>query len=181
MPLTDDECVLACKNIGYDLSCGTCAKQFYTGSRFRMHDRTCETINRDQILVGVTQVRFGPFLAMTSGETLEETDSQRVWRVWLDGPGEGVLSKVATDLPRAEAIHVAKCCARLWRDVGKPNSFAIHAQERMGEWIIAVARAASSSIPGLNSTCMIEPARRSTEIKVTWSVSPKFDSGPSSP
>lgn len=33
----------ACKNIGFDLSCGACAELFFTGSRTYEHEETCAT------------------------------------------------------------------------------------------------------------------------------------------
>jgi hypothetical protein len=37
--LSDEDCVAACRNIGFDLTCGACAGQFYTGSSLGAH--TC--------------------------------------------------------------------------------------------------------------------------------------------
>lgn len=44
MSLTDDELVVACNNIGYDLTCGACAELFYTSVRLHPHDEGCKTI-----------------------------------------------------------------------------------------------------------------------------------------
>ena len=46
MPLSDSECEIACRNIGYDLRCGACAEQFYTGARGHACDFYCSTIPR---------------------------------------------------------------------------------------------------------------------------------------
>jgi hypothetical protein len=35
--------VQACKNIGFDLTCGRCAEIFFTGSAISQHDDTCES------------------------------------------------------------------------------------------------------------------------------------------
>lgn len=44
MELTYEEMLVACKNIGFDLTCGDCACLFYTGSRSGYeHDETCKT------------------------------------------------------------------------------------------------------------------------------------------
>jgi hypothetical protein len=52
--LTDEQLVVACRNIGYDLTCGACAMLFYTGytgptSRFDAlpSEHTCEKHGRD--------------------------------------------------------------------------------------------------------------------------------------
>jgi hypothetical protein len=48
------ELVQACKNIGFDLTCGQCAQVFYTGhQRFgnQKHDETCST-NKVWIPIG---------------------------------------------------------------------------------------------------------------------------------
>jgi hypothetical protein len=37
--MTDDDLIQACRNIGFDLTCGNCAGQFYTGSGLGPH--TC--------------------------------------------------------------------------------------------------------------------------------------------
>lgn len=42
--LTSEELVVACKNIGFDLSCGACAGVFYTGSGMGAH--TCDENQR---------------------------------------------------------------------------------------------------------------------------------------
>jgi len=43
--LTDEEAVIACKNIGYDLTCGACAEVFYTGGSWGVeHEPDCVTI-----------------------------------------------------------------------------------------------------------------------------------------
>ena len=39
--LTEEELVVACKNVGVDLTCGACAGVFYTGSGLGEH--TCST------------------------------------------------------------------------------------------------------------------------------------------
>lgn len=50
--LSDEQAIVACKNIGYDLTCGLCAMRFYTGytgptDRHDMilddHDSLCQT------------------------------------------------------------------------------------------------------------------------------------------
>ncbi len=41
--LTHEELVVACRNIGYDLTCGQCASVFYTGAGTYPHDDTCGT------------------------------------------------------------------------------------------------------------------------------------------
>ena len=39
------ELVTACKNIGYDLTCGQCASVFYTGAGTYAHEPGCKTIH----------------------------------------------------------------------------------------------------------------------------------------
>ena len=42
--LTAEQLIVACKNIGYDLTCGECACLFYTGHRGNYpHSETCKT------------------------------------------------------------------------------------------------------------------------------------------
>jgi hypothetical protein len=41
--LTVKEIEVACRNIGFDLTCGSCASLFYTGSSTYRHDTTCTT------------------------------------------------------------------------------------------------------------------------------------------
>ncbi len=41
--LSFDEMVVACRNIGFDLTCGRCASVFYTGMAFEPHCDTCAT------------------------------------------------------------------------------------------------------------------------------------------
>jgi hypothetical protein len=43
--LTNDEVMIACKNIGYDLACGACAERFFTGGSWGSeHDEGCATV-----------------------------------------------------------------------------------------------------------------------------------------
>ena len=51
--LTYEELIVACKNIGYDLTCGACAGVFYTGYSLREeHEPSCFTyIKNDMITV----------------------------------------------------------------------------------------------------------------------------------
>jgi hypothetical protein len=41
--LNNEQLTQACKNIGFDLTCGACAEQFFTGSRMHDHDKSCST------------------------------------------------------------------------------------------------------------------------------------------
>jgi len=42
---THEEIEVACKNIGYDLSCGACAERFFTGGSWGTeHEETCATL-----------------------------------------------------------------------------------------------------------------------------------------
>ena len=41
---SEHDLVEACKNIGFDLSCGRCASQFFTGSAPYEHDVECKTV-----------------------------------------------------------------------------------------------------------------------------------------
>lgn len=41
--LTCDEILAACRNLGYDLTCGQCASVFYTGAGTCPHDSSCST------------------------------------------------------------------------------------------------------------------------------------------
>lgn len=41
--LDADELIVACANIGFDLRCGSCASQFYTGTSTYEHDPKCES------------------------------------------------------------------------------------------------------------------------------------------
>jgi len=41
--LTTEETIVACKNIGFDLTCGACASLFYTGTSPYQHDAACKT------------------------------------------------------------------------------------------------------------------------------------------
>ncbi len=71
-------------------------------------------------LMGATEVRFGPFLAMTGGKSLTETDNEAVWKVWCDqdpkNPG-----KIFAALTREQAVRLAQACAIEWRRMGKPE------------------------------------------------------------
>ncbi len=42
--LTDEQAIQACRNIGFDLTCGACAEQFFTGSAMHKHDPGCKTM-----------------------------------------------------------------------------------------------------------------------------------------
>jgi hypothetical protein len=42
-PLTHEDLVIACTNIGVDITCGRCAGVFFTGSASEPHDPTCTT------------------------------------------------------------------------------------------------------------------------------------------
>jgi predicted HAD superfamily Cof-like phosphohydrolase len=44
--MTDSDLVVACKNIGFDLTCGACAGQFYTGAQLGEH--TCPSGGRTE-------------------------------------------------------------------------------------------------------------------------------------
>lgn len=48
--LTEDELKIALKNVGVDLSCGTCASQFYTGHEVPF-DHTCGKPNKPGVLI----------------------------------------------------------------------------------------------------------------------------------
>jgi len=53
--LTDEDAIVACRNIGYDLSCGACAERFFTGGWWGSeHDEGCETIPELKIRNAVT-------------------------------------------------------------------------------------------------------------------------------
>jgi hypothetical protein len=41
--LTYEELLIACQNIGWDLSCGRCASEFFTGTAPYPHDPECKT------------------------------------------------------------------------------------------------------------------------------------------
>lgn len=41
--LTADELLMACRNIGHDITCGACASLFYTGYGAYSHDKDCLT------------------------------------------------------------------------------------------------------------------------------------------
>lgn len=43
MGLSDSDLIVACCNIGYDLTCGACASLFYTGANPYEHDASCKT------------------------------------------------------------------------------------------------------------------------------------------
>ncbi len=70
-------------------------------------------------LTGASEVRFGPFLAMTGSRVLTETDSQPVWKVWCDA-NEKNPRKIAEGLLRDQAILLAQACANEWRRLDKP-------------------------------------------------------------
>ena len=46
--LTEEELIVACKNIGFDLTCGACAGQFYTGASLGEH--TCPSGGRTETM-----------------------------------------------------------------------------------------------------------------------------------
>ena len=59
--LTDEEAVIACKNIGYDLTCGACAERFFTGGWWGSeHDESCATIPELKIRNEVTITAVEP-------------------------------------------------------------------------------------------------------------------------
>lgn len=43
--LTYDQLVVACRNIGYNLTCGRCAEVFYTGISLAEHDAGCTSLD----------------------------------------------------------------------------------------------------------------------------------------
>jgi hypothetical protein len=52
--LTEEQLVAACKNIGFDLTCGACACLFYTGHDcVYEHDSKCWTEHKSAALVVV--------------------------------------------------------------------------------------------------------------------------------
>ncbi len=53
--LSDDQLVVACKNIGYDLTCGACAAVFYTGTGIATDQHTCSGERRGEPQRIVTQ------------------------------------------------------------------------------------------------------------------------------
>ncbi len=70
-------------------------------------------------LEGMTAIRFGPFEALTSGKTIEETNTDPVWKVWFVHP-EGQPLRIAKDLKRDQAVEAARNMADTWRTLGKP-------------------------------------------------------------
>jgi len=60
--MTDAEVEIACKNIGYDLSCGACAERFFTGGSWGSeHDETCATREALKANGGVTITSVATF------------------------------------------------------------------------------------------------------------------------
>jgi hypothetical protein len=49
--LTHVELVAACRNIGFDLTCGQCASIFYTGVGVHPHDEACATVRASGSIV----------------------------------------------------------------------------------------------------------------------------------
>jgi hypothetical protein len=63
--LTDDEVVIACENIGYDLTCGACAERFFTGGSWGSeHDEGCATLPalkiRNEVTITLVNKPIGP-------------------------------------------------------------------------------------------------------------------------
>jgi hypothetical protein len=59
--LDTEQLVAACKNIGFDLTCGTCAEIFYTGgSSGHAHDPSCFTADRKSHAAVVLDVSASP-------------------------------------------------------------------------------------------------------------------------
>lgn len=49
--LSHQELEQACRNIGFDLTCGACAERFFTGGSWSgEHDRVCQTVNKNLLL-----------------------------------------------------------------------------------------------------------------------------------
>jgi hypothetical protein len=59
--LSHHELIVACKNIGFDLTCGSCAERFYTGSSMHAHDSRCASSVQD-VVSGVHRFRVTPEL-----------------------------------------------------------------------------------------------------------------------
>jgi hypothetical protein len=57
--MTDSELIVACKNIGFDLTCGACAELFYTGTQMSAHDKNCATAQQPQLVNGHTKGPWG--------------------------------------------------------------------------------------------------------------------------
>lgn len=62
--LTDEQLVVACKNIGFDLTCEACACLFYTGhGGVYEHDATCATEKKVEPAV-ISAPRENPFFSL---------------------------------------------------------------------------------------------------------------------
>lgn len=76
-----NEIVEACKNIGYDLSCGACAELFYTGICIDYHDDTCKTqlgVYKVPFLPPVSTYPCGHWMCKVQGESLCLWDTKKL-------------------------------------------------------------------------------------------------------
>jgi hypothetical protein len=59
--LSDEDAIIACGNIGYDLTCGACAERFFTGGSWGTeHDEGCKTIPELKVRNTVTITSVPP-------------------------------------------------------------------------------------------------------------------------
>lgn len=72
--LTHEQLVVACANIGYDLTCGQCASVFYTGTGIYPHDETCKTPKAPGRLT--VEVSGPPLPDVFDGDEREEQDAR---------------------------------------------------------------------------------------------------------
>lgn len=86
-------------------------------------------------LTGSTEVRFGPFLAMTGASQIEDTDTKAVWKVWVDQDGKNPR-KIIDSLTRSQAVALASSCAQEWRRIGRPLIYEVEVMEEPHRFVI---------------------------------------------
>jgi hypothetical protein len=103
MSLTDDELVVACRNIGFDLTCGACAGQFYTGSA--MGDHTCKPsrvvpIELAELKDTIIAKLIGEKTALAARLEAARLVVNELRAKWYSEEGRASLALIASELDR---------------------------------------------------------------------------------
>lgn len=87
--LTHEQIIIACKNIGYDLTCGSCAAVFFTG--YGGYPHTCAST--DPVVSEVAALEAQLTAARAENERLREAlERIRAWDMLNPGPLGDVLA-----------------------------------------------------------------------------------------
>jgi predicted HAD superfamily Cof-like phosphohydrolase len=110
--MTDSDLVVACKNIGFDLTCGACAGQFYTGSQLGEH--TCPSGGRTE-----TQRADGAEAALslqTERAIRAEAQCKRLLAT-VQSLLEAIQTATVGDLTDSDRVSRYRACLLCRRDI----------------------------------------------------------------